>query len=328
MELHEFGPDDAGSVAAAVAVENAAIALDCPWVPPSTPYRRAMRMRHGWDGELARCFLVVEGGTTTGFASISTSEWDNLELAWLGLVIHPAHRRRRLAAAAIESLHDECRRLGRPLVGIDGWDDEATRGFAAAVGYTEKSRSVSRRQRVGHLGVEFAEAAYAEAEPLAHDYELVRIAGRSPDALLDRLAEVAASINDSPLDDLEVEDEVYSAQRMRDFEHAQIESGHRLYRVIARHRGSGELTGHTVVTVDTDRPWLGTQEDTTVVGTHRGHRLGLLLKADLCRWLLEVEPQLETLDTWNAESNDHMIAVNERLGYEVLGRALEFQRRV
>ena len=133
--------------------------------------------------------------------------------------------------------------------------------------------------------------AYAEAEPLAHDYELVRIAGRSPDPLLEQLAVVAASINDAPIDDLEVEDEV-------------------------------------LVTVDVERPWLGTQEDTTVVGTPRGHRLGLLLKADLCRWLLDVEPQLQTLETWNAESNDHMIAVNEQLGYEVLGRTLEFQRRV
>jgi hypothetical protein len=43
-------------------------------------------------------------------------------------------------------------------------------------------------------------------------------------------------------------------------------------------------------------------------------------------WLAEIEPQLESIDTWNAESNDHMIGVNERLGYRVLGRALQFQR--
>jgi hypothetical protein len=83
-----------------------------------------------------------------------------------------------------------------------------------------------------------------------------------------------------------------------------------------------------VVTVDTERPQIGAQEDTTVVRDHRGHRLGLLLKADLCRWLLAVEPQLRTLDTWNAESNDHMVGVNERLGYRAVGRALEFQRRL
>jgi hypothetical protein len=45
-------------------------------------------------------------------------------------------------------------------------------------------------------------------------------------------------------------------------------------------------------------------------------------------WLAEQEPQIETLGTWNAETNDHMIAVNERLGYRVEGRQLAFQRRL
>jgi hypothetical protein len=45
----------------------------------------------------------------------------------------------------------------------------------------------------------------------------------------------------------------------------------------------------------------------------------------MLRWLSDEEPQLETIDTWNAESNDHMIEVNQKLGYEVLGRELQFQ---
>ena len=45
----------------------------------------------------------------------------------------------------------------------------------------------------------------------------------------------------------------------------------------------------------------------------------------MMRWLGEVEPQLETVDTFNAESNDHMVGVNERLGYRVMGRELQFQ---
>ena len=329
MELHEFGPDDGDAIKAFVEVENARIAADSPWQHPCTPYRQEMWMRYGWDGEPARSFLVADhDGQPVGTAQINTSEWDNLELAWLGLSIHPDHRRRGHGSAALEMLHDECRRLGRPLVGLDGWDDDAARGFAAAVGYEKKSQAINRRQDLHELGADFLEAAYAEAEPMAHDYELVRIAGRSQTDLHDELAAVSASINDAPLDDLEVEDEVYTPKRIRDFEHAQTEGGNRLYRVVARHTGTGELAGHTVVTVDTERPEIGAQEDTTVVRSHRGHRLGLLLKADLCRWLLAVEPQLRTLDTWNAESNGHMIGVNARLGYRAVGRVLEFQRRV
>jgi RimJ/RimL family protein N-acetyltransferase len=81
------------------------------------------------------------------------------------------------------------------------------------------------------------------------------------------------------------------------------------------------------VVVDGERPTLAEQHDTSVVRAHRGHRLGLLLKAEMLLWLAEAEPQLERIYTWNAESNGHMIAVNDRLGYRPMGRSLEFQRR-
>jgi RimJ/RimL family protein N-acetyltransferase len=48
----------------------------------------------------------------------------------------------------------------------------------------------------------------------------------------------------------------------------------------------------------------------------------------MLRWLADVEPGLATIDTWNMESNDFMIGVNERLGYEVLGREIQFQRDI
>ena len=45
-------------------------------------------------------------------------------------------------------------------------------------------------------------------------------------------------------------------------------------------------------------------------------------------WLRDVEPQLVSIDTWNAESNAHMIGVNEVLGYRVMGREVEYQKTV
>jgi GNAT superfamily N-acetyltransferase len=51
---------------------------------------------------------------------------------------------------------------------------------------------------------------------------------------------------------------------------------------------------------------------------HRGHRLGLLIKAAMLDLLAEREPQLRWVTTGNADSNSHMIAINEQLGYQVL----------
>jgi RimJ/RimL family protein N-acetyltransferase len=57
-----------------------------------------------------------------------------------------------------------------------------------------------------------------------------------------------------------------------------------------------------------------------VTRPHRGHRLGLLVKVAMMDRLAAAEPQVEKIVTWNAAANEHMIGINEALGYEVAGR--------
>ena len=52
---------------------------------------------------------------------------------------------------------------------------------------------------------------------------------------------------------------------------------------------------------------------------HRDHRnrgLGRWLKAEMWRQLREQRPDVRTLDTGNAESNDAMLAINEAMGFK------------
>jgi len=73
------------------------------------------------------------------------------------------------------------------------------------------------------------------------------------------------------------------------------------------------------VSVDPDDPGWGFQVFTVVRREHRGHRLGLLLKIAMMELLATTEPQLERIVTWNGQGNEHMIAVNEAMGYTVFG---------
>lgn len=328
MELRELTADETGAVTEWVRVWNAAKDVDAPWRHALTPHRHEMEMRHGWDGEVPRCFLVVHEGAVVGATDVNTSDYDNLELAWLHVYVDPAHRRRGHGRAALEAAYEVCRSMGRTLVGLDGWESPQTLGFAAAVGLERKSRSICRRQHLAELPPGLAQRVYDAASARAGDYELLRFEGRSPDDLVEAVSEASVAINDAPLDDLEMEDEAYPPERVRAYEEAQLASGHRLYRVVARHRPTGELAGHTVVAVDAEQPTQAEQHDTAVVRAHRGHRLGALLKSAMVLWLREAEPGLRTIDTWNAESNGHMVAVNEQLGYRAMGRQLEFQRRI
>ena len=94
------------------------------------------------------------------------------------------------------------------------------------------------------------------------------------------VAAITGAINDAPIDDLEIEDEVFTAERIRMFEAAQLAArNRRIYRVIARERETGVLGGPTMVGVDAEHPRLRPFKfDTSVLQAHRGHRLGRLLK--------------------------------------------------
>jgi GNAT superfamily N-acetyltransferase len=326
VDILRFGPDDTEQVAAYVDIVNACSAVDSPWVHPLTVRGADGRLRYGWDGEVETPFLGLVDDRPVVIGSVATSEYDNLHLAWLDLQVLPDQRRRGLGSEMLEALVAESKSRGRTSIGAHGWDGEMPRAFAARHGLEEKSRAINRRQHLAEVDWAVVEGLHAEARAAASAYELVRQVGRTPDDGLDAVAEMSAAINDAPTDDLEIEDEVYSPERVRAYEDAQIARGDRLYRVLARHRDTGELAGHSVVAVEGERPELGHQHDTSVVAAHRGHRLGVLLKTDMNLWLRGEEPQLASIDTWNAESNDHMIGVNDAIGYRVMGRELQFQK--
>jgi hypothetical protein len=53
-----------------------------------------------------------------------------------------------------------------------------------------------------------------------------------------------------------------------------------------------------------------------VAAAHRGHRLGRWLKADNLARARAHQPALAVLQTGNAESNAHMLAINIDQGYK------------
>jgi RimJ/RimL family protein N-acetyltransferase len=87
--------------------------------------------------------------------------------------------------------------------------------------------------------------------------------------------------------------------------------------VVARHIASGQLVALTEIATDPDTPGWGIQQLTSVRREHRGHRLGLLVKIAMLDFLAENEPDVRHIFTGNAGANDHMIAINELLGYQV-----------
>jgi GNAT superfamily N-acetyltransferase len=147
--------------------------------------------------------------------------------------------------------------------------------------------------------------------------EFARTTGAKPG--LDQIARLYAAMADAP-HDAGVESATWDAQRIRERVNALFPVyGTRQYSVAARHDASGEMAALSQVAVDPATPEWGFQMLTAVTREHRGHRLGLLVKIAMLELLATEEPQLEQIETFNAEANPHMIAVNEALGYAVVG---------
>jgi hypothetical protein len=80
--------------------------------------------------------------------------------------------------------------------------------------------------------------------------------------------------------------------------------------------------------VPVDPPDCVYQWGTAVLRGHRGHRLGLAVKAANLAALQADHPERRLISTQNAETNAPMLAINEKMGFRAVEVLLEFQRTV
>ncbi len=320
MPLVRVKPDDLDQVAAVVHILNAARRVDDPESWPDLVELTAGELAYGWDLEPPEQFLYTPDGAGHPVASLSVDlpQRDNRHLVGAWIVVHPDHRRlghgSRLMAEVLR-IADEA---GRPTIWVQAVEaDLGARAFVERFGFVYASHDARRRQVLAEVDPAAVNSLYVTAERAAADYRLERLLPPIADDLLSELVEVTAAINDAPMGELTYEHEFFDLARLQDSETARRQRGEHSYRVIARHRETGEVGGHTMVVTHPLRPAVAGQADTAVARAHRGHRLGLLLKIDMLRWLAEAEPQLEVIETWNNVDNDFMIKVNEALGYRL-----------
>jgi RimJ/RimL family protein N-acetyltransferase len=164
--------------------------------------------------------------------------------------------------------------------------------------------------------------ALREEGTRAAGYSLLRWDGRVPEEHLARYALLLNAMADAP-HDAGQEPETWDADRVRAYHDVRERRGSHVYTIAARHDASGDLAALTAVAPDPDNPPWGHQNLTVVIREHRGHRLGLLIKAAMLEWLANAEPTLDRIVTSNAEGNEHMIAINEALGYRLLRPAVQ-----
>jgi GNAT superfamily N-acetyltransferase len=318
---------DDGAAAEIAEVSNAAGQVDAPQDEPVSGEHTRLRLKHGWDDRGTEHVVVGRvDGALAAFATVDLSFWDNQHMAFVELYIRPEHRASSIGDAIVDQACALMKANDRSLLVANAWKDSHLERLWRDHGLAMASEAAQRRLLPSMLDWPQLDALHADSLAASSAYEVFEVGSPVSDDLIDGMVQLQLAMNDAPLNDLSLEDKSWSPNRYRGFESAMAHRRIDLYRLVARHRESGDLAGFTVVAVEEERPHLGFQEDTAVVRAHRGHRLGLRLKIEMLRKLRELEPQISQIDTWNAVSNRHMIAVNDALGCFVVGSGGELQR--
>lgn len=320
---------DLDTADAIAAVDGASIAAAQLAIPSPTGPTRLTALQLGSDGRPSAGLWVArdDRGGVVGYAVADLPWRDNTDMALLRGAVHPAVRHHGVGRALLGRFLELADEAGRSKVYTGAWRGSDGERALPALGFTTTGQAVYAVRRVEVHGAAHGrwDRLYDEALGHARDYELVRQVGPTPDDRLAGMVALHEAINDAPADDPDIEPDVWDADRVRDYDRAMAGRRQTTYRVMARHRDTGDWAGLSLLCVDEFAPTVAHQEDTSVVRAHRGRRLGLLMKAEMLRWITEERPEVAAADTWNATTNHHMIAVNERLGARVVGHHVGFR---
>jgi GNAT superfamily N-acetyltransferase len=312
-------------------VTDAVVATDVPDLPPS-PFEELVAIARTPRASVRdERYLLADEGTPVAVARASFPLLDNTENCLVLVAVHPAHRRRGHGRTLFDFLVERASVEGRtrllmevaePLVNGEGAPGPA---FATSLGATRALDEIRRVLDLDALDEARLDALEAEARSRSEGYETVSWIGRTPEDLVDDHAQLMGRMSvDAPMGDLDWEPEAWDAGRIREQEQLVADQRRTALLTAVRHQKSGRLVAFSSMGVSQLQADPAFQWDTIVLRDHRGHRLGMLAKVINLRQLLREVPEARRVVAWNAESNTHMVAINDALGFQPVERLAEW----
>jgi GNAT superfamily N-acetyltransferase len=305
---------------------------------PELPgWQRAERLGLALDDdgpEEHRCLSARRGGELVGVADLETFRRENPHVARLDVRVLPAHRRQGAGTAIVEAVSQLAEAEGRTELG--GMDETPVRSgftdaagpFARALGFEPALPMVRRLLRLP-LAPERGRLLREDPRAAPRGYTLLTWFDRWPDEYLEDRCEFGRRMStDVPVGEQELDEEEWDAARVRALEANLAAQDRGKVTTVARHDDSGRLAAFSEIVVPLGAPESAWQHDTLVVREHRGHGLGFATKVANLAALQERYPAARSVSTWNAAENEHMIAVNDAMGFEVWARSMYWRKQL
>jgi len=260
------------------------------------------------------------GGAIQGYAScgwLYLPGWDHVLQTHIAVL--PGARRQGLALMLLERAAALAQRRGLRLV-TGRTKDDVPAGAAFCAAMQAEKAMVTDENRLDLRGIDRAlvDRWLADGPRRAPAYRLLYVAGPTPHELAEEAAAVLNVMNTAPREGLDVGDTRITPEWLSQNDEATSAVGAQRRAYYAVEEKSGRFVGLTDITVRPelpDRVWVG---DTAVDPAHRGQGLGKWLKAAITRHVLDDLPEVRWVITWNAGSNEPMLAINRDLGFRAV----------
>lgn len=292
-------------------------------------------------------FVARVGDEIVGWGLYEANQGDGVTECWLEISVDAAHRRSGIGTAILGRLVEVADRDGRSQLlshvfareNVSGPRVEPASGMgslpARDTGVAFALVNSFDLEQVGlmnRLTLPVSPAVFAERVEFAHsghgdDYEILHWSRATPEEHLEGIARLFTEMSTAdPHGDVEISEDVWDADRIRDSDEREKASPNTKLTGAARHIASGELVAFTTLDVPTEADKAVNQWATLVSAGHRGRRLGLAVKLENLRQLMDDFPGHPSIITVNAEENEHMIAVNRSVGFVTVGHGGMFRR--
>ena len=250
---------------------------------------------------------------TSGVYQHRTQDLDN---TWGWVFVHPEHRRQGLGRELVGHCIQYAAQSGRKRYATFVESGSVFEFWPKRLGLKPVYNERISQLRIADVDRSMMQTWTERAAERAGDYEIKFLESPIDPEFRERMVEVMEVMNTAPLEDMEEEPMHWTDEELRDVEEREAEKSRVMTTCVAIHKPTGRFAGYTTLVYQHLHPQMAHQWDTGVDPAHRNLGLGRWVKAAMLEKVIAEYPQVEVIETENAESNDPMLNINVAMGFK------------